>query len=185
MLIGYLEDDPTQSDLVRQWLQSEGHEVLHRDTGADFIEVLKHHPVDLFILDWQLPDTQGIDVLGKIRQQMGLKAPVIFATQRDSEQDIVSALKGGADDYLKKPLSKAELLARIDSLARRAGIDQSASVVEVGDIAIDLDVESISQKGEPVKLTPKDYKLAVCLLRNVGLVKRSLGDRCTVKYANS
>lgn len=168
MRIGYLEDDPSQKELVAAWLEAEGHEVLHADTGAGFLKMLRDNPVDVFLLDWQLPDMEGTDVLVKIRENMRLDAPVIFATQRDAEQDIVSALKAGADDYIKKPLSKSELLARIDAIARRAGINPKDDVIEVGSIKIDLSTETISVEDEPVKMTSKDYQLAVCLLKNIG-----------------
>jgi len=168
MRIGYLEDDPSQKELVTSWLESEGHAVLHAGTGAGFLKMLRDNPVDLFLLDWQLPDMEGTDVLVKIRENLRLDVPVIFATQRDSEQDIVSALRAGADDYIKKPLSKSELLARIDAIGRRAGINPQSSVVEVDAIKIDLKSETISVDGQPVKMTSKDYQLAVCLLKNIG-----------------
>lgn len=168
MRIGYLEDDPSQKELVASWLEAEGYEVLHADTGAGFLKMLRDNPVDVFLLDWQLPDMEGTDVLAKIRENMRLDAPVIFATQRDAEQDIVSALKAGADDYIKKPLSKSELLARIDAIARRAGINPKDNVIQVGAIKIDLSAEVISVDDEPVKMTSKDYQLAVCLLKNIG-----------------
>lgn len=168
MRIGYLEDDPAQAELVTSWLTAEGHETIHAGTGEKFIKLLRDNPVDLFILDWQLPDMEGPEVLVKIRQSLGLKTPVIFATQRDSEQDIVSALSAGADDYVKKPLSKGELLARVEAIARRAGIVNDSSVIEVGSIVINTDEETISVDDLPIKMTPKDYKVAVCLLRNIG-----------------
>ena len=168
MRIGYLEDDPSQIELVTSWLEAEGYDVVHSNNGDSFLKLLRDNPVDLFLLDWQLPDMEGTEVLVKIRENMRLETPVIFATQRDAEQDIVSALNAGADDYIKKPLGKNELLARIDAIARRAGLSNHESVIDVGSIQIDLDAETISVDGEPVKMTPKDYKLAVCLLRNIG-----------------
>ena len=168
MRIGYLEDDPSQAELVTSWLKADGHDVLHADGGEKFIKALRDNPVDLFILDWQLPDMEGPDVLVRIRESLGLKAPVIFATQRDSEQDIVSALNAGADDYVRKPLSKGELLARVDAIARRAGIVGGQSMIEVGSITINTEDETISVDNNPVKMTPKDYKVALCLLKNIG-----------------
>jgi len=168
MRIGYLEDQQSQSDLVISWLEGEGFEVVHGATGADFIKALRHNPVDLMLLDWQLPDMEGLEVLSIVRQQLNLRVPVIFATQRDAEQDIVEALRSGADDYLIKPLRKAELLARLGALARRAGVNTNDTKITVGPIVIDLSREMIEVDGDPVKLTPKDYQLACCLLKNVG-----------------
>lgn len=168
MRIGYLEDDPSQVNLVVSWLEAEGYEILHASSGEAFLKSLRDNPVDLFILDWQLPDMQGPEVLTKIRESLGLKAPVIFATQRDSEQDIVSALNAGADDYVRKPLSKGELLARVEAIARRAGIVSDAPEIEVGSIVINTESETIRVDGELIKMTPKDYKVALCLLKNIG-----------------
>lgn len=168
MRIGYLEDDPSQSGLVMSWLEAEGIDVVHADNGEGFLKLLRDNPVDLFILDWQLPDMEGPEVLVKLRENLGLKTPVIFATQRDSEQDIVSALRAGADDYVRKPLSKGELLARVNAIARRAGIVGDETLIEVGSILINTGDETVRVDGELVKMTPKDYRVALCLLKNIG-----------------
>lgn len=168
MRIGYLEDEQSQAELVKSWLLGEGFEVNHADTGREFIRLLTDNPVDMLILDWQLPDMEGVDVLAFVRNQLNSNVPVIFATQRDAEADIVKALQAGADDYLVKPLRKGELLARLDSLARRAGVTNNDSRIELGPITLDNAAQIVTVNGEVVKLTPKDYQLACCMLRNVG-----------------
>jgi len=168
MRIGYLEDQQAQAELVISWLEDRGYEVFHSATGAEFIKTLVDNPVDLLVLDWQLPDMEGVEVLRNIRQQLQIDAPVIFATQRDAETDIVRALECGADDYLVKPLRQAELLARLEALARRAGVGVSSDFIELGPIVIDTASEKVTVNDNTVKLTPKDYKLACCLLRNIG-----------------
>jgi DNA-binding response OmpR family regulator len=168
MRIGYLEDQQAQAELVISWLEDRGYEVFHAATGAEFLKTLVDNPVDLLVLDWQLPDMEGVDVLRSIRQQLQIDAPVIFATQRDAEADIVRALECGADDYLVKPLRQAELLARLEALARRAGVGVSADFIELGPIVIDTAAEKVTVNNCAVKLTPKDYKLACCLLGNIG-----------------
>lgn len=168
MRIGYLEDEQSQAELVKSWLLGEGFEVNHADTGREFIRLLTDNPVDMIILDWQLPDMEGVDVLASVRNQLNSNVPVIFATQRDAEADIVKALQAGADDYLVKPLRKGELLARLDSLARRAGVTNNDSRIELGPITLDNAAQIVTVNGEVVKLTPKDYQLACCMLRNVG-----------------
>lgn len=168
MRIGYLEDEQSQAQLVISWLESKEFAVIYANNGADFIKALKDNPVDLLILDWHLPDMEGLDVLSVVRGRLNLDIPVIFATQRNAEADIVQALEFGADDYLVKPLRKAELLARIDALARRAGVNAEESQIKVGPIVIHTESETVLVADEVVKLTPKDYKLACCLLRNVG-----------------
>ena len=168
MRIGYLEDEQSQADLVIEWLHAEGFSVVHGATGQAFINLLKNNPVDLLILDWQLPDMEGVAALGTIKNQLELHVPVIFATQRDAEADIVKALQSGADDYLVKPLRRAELIARVEALARRAGVGSQDNQLKVGHIVVDFASATILVEGQPVKLTPKDYKLACCLLKNVG-----------------
>ena len=124
MRIGYLEDQPSQAALVISWLEARGFTVWHADNGGEFLRMLVDNPVDVLILDWQLPDMEGVDVLRKVRHQLELDVPVIFTTQRDAEGDIVTALQSGADDYLVKPLRQAELLARLEALGRRVGVGQ-------------------------------------------------------------
>lgn len=168
MRIGYLEDDQSQADQVISWLSATGHTVLHAENGAGFLNLVKNNPVDMLILDWQLPDMEGVQVLETVNTQIEHNIPVIFATQRDAEADIVRALQAGADDYLVKPLREGELLARVEALARRAGVSPADSVLEVGHITVNLAAENISIGDQLVKLTPKDYRLACCLLKNIG-----------------
>lgn len=170
MRIGYLEDEQSQADLVNSWLLSRDYDVVHATNGTDFLRLLKNNPVDILILDWQLPDMEGIAVLRTIKGQFDQNIPVIFATQRDAEADIVQALQAGADDYLVKPLREAELIARVEALARRAGVRPVESQIKVGHITVDLASERIFVGQDVVKLTPKDYKLACCLLKNVGKI---------------
>ena len=92
--IGYLEDEYSQSELVKSWLMGEGFAVTHASTGRGFISLLADNPVDLLILDWHLPDMEGIEVLGSVRDQLNSDVPVVFATQRDAEADHVLSREG-------------------------------------------------------------------------------------------
>jgi len=166
--IGILEDDITQAALVCSWLRTQGHEVLHVTAGDEFLSLIHSQPIDIAILDWEVPDLSGISVLKALREKLQENLPVLFTTHRDDEQDIVEALHHGADDYLVKPLRKAELLARIAALGRRAGIETRSNKLKLGPIEVNLNQKAVTVSGETVKLTNKDYQLTCCLLRNVG-----------------
>ena len=171
MHIALLEDDPNQVELIRLWLHDAGHQCDTFTTGDTFDATLKQHRhYDLFVLDWMLPDTSGIDVLKKIRQEYCQNTPIIFVTARDSEQDIVHALQAGADDYMIKPIKQMEMIARINAAARRAhsGNEAEGEVLEVGPFRIAFSERAIHFGNETIELTQKEFALAVFLLRNNG-----------------
>lgn len=167
--VALLEDDLAQAKLLRQWLSEEGYEVCHRDSVAGFTEMLAQQPVDLAILDWQLPDATGIEALNWIRNHYQDALPVLFSTQRDSEEDVVEALKAGADDYMIKPPRRAELMARLSAIGRRIGLEKLNSPrLELAHIVIDQDAQKVFVHDEEVKLTRKDFLLACCVIKNQG-----------------
>jgi len=118
MRIAILEDDPSQLELFSHWLTLAGHQPLPFERGAAFLSAIHQEQFEMLILDWNLPDATGIDILRQLREKS--KVPVLFCTARDDRDDVVKALNEGADDYLIKPLRRMELLARIESVARRA-----------------------------------------------------------------
>jgi DNA-binding response OmpR family regulator len=174
MRIAVLEDDPSQADLIRLWLIGAGHTCHCFARGREFMRVMARDSFDLLMFDWELPDVNGDAVLTWVRANVRDNIPVLFATARANEQDIVHALKSGADDYLVKPLRKTELLARIEALARRAKPQpRSAERLKVGQFEIDTDRRVVLRDGKPVELTQKDFDLASFFFRNVGsLVSR-------------
>ncbi|WP_086932963.1 response regulator transcription factor [Agarilytica rhodophyticola] len=168
MKISVLEDDDAQAELMSQWLTDAGHEINHSANCKQFIESFALFNPDLAILDWELPDGTGVEVLETIRQRFDSHIPILFTTQRDSEEDIVNALKNGADDYLIKPLRLREFSARLAALGRRAGIKNDSDLITEGPFVIDTKAEIVMRDGEPVKLTQKDYAVTVCLFKNLG-----------------
>lgn len=170
MKIGLLEDDFAQAQLLVFWLEEEGHQVEHAELSAEFLAKVASQPLDIIILDWEVPDKSGIDVLKNLRQEKKSKIPILFTTQRDSEEDIVTALQAGADDYLVKPVRKGELLARLSALGRRSGIGDNEKILEFGPVKLDSTAEQVLLNGKPAKLTRKDYLVAKCLIQHFGKV---------------
>ena len=170
MLIGILEDDPAQAQLLISWLKTAGHQVEHALSGDAFLSLYAQHAFDLAILDWQVPDKTGLEVLSILRGKYECQIPILFSTQRDTEADIVTALQAGADDYLAKPVRQAELLARIAALGRRAGIVEVKALMVFGPLTVDTKNQTITRDGEAIKLTRKDYLVALCLFQNIGKV---------------
>jgi two-component system, OmpR family, response regulator RegX3 len=172
--IALLEDDSAQIDLVTLWLNGAGHSCEVFTCGKDLKESLTRTHFDFFVLDWELPDTTGLEVLKWLAQNERSRAPVIFTSARDSEEHIAMNLRAGADDYLVKPLRKLELLARIDAVARRVRSRSSMdSVLTFNDLHIDIQARSVTRNGQAVRLTRKDFDLAVVFFRNLGrLVSR-------------
>ncbi|MEM7216936.1 MAG: response regulator transcription factor [Pseudomonadota bacterium] len=171
MKIILLEDDQAQADMLCDWLEAEGHHCEHALTGADFVARLKQADFDLLVLDWELPDMTGIDVLKLVRSTVNWHVPILFVTQRDAESDIVEALSCGADDYMVKRASKAEFLARVTALSRRLG---SAELeVSFGPFTFNLENKTVMRCGEEIRLTAREFEVAHYLFQRMGrLVSR-------------
>lgn len=168
MRIALLEDQQEQAQHIQSILSERGHHCDSFPTGQSFLSAALHRSYDLMILDWQIPDMTGIDVLKSVRAQINWPIPVIFLTQRDSEADIVQALDAGADDFLAKPARAAELAARINALARRANPDNEKEVLKHGPFEINTQHRTISLHGEGLALTDKDFDLTLFLFQNQG-----------------
>jgi DNA-binding response OmpR family regulator len=168
--IAYLEDDPDQAALVRTWLEADGHSCHAFDRGHALLRALAHESFDLYVLDWELPDSDGVEVLKEIRARTP-RAPVIFTTARDGADDVARVLKSGADDYIAKPVRRAELLARIEAVSRRVqGPQAGAQVLEHPPFRIDRAARTVERNGERLVLTDKEYALAEFLFLNAGNV---------------
>jgi two-component system response regulator RegX3 len=170
-----LEDDPIQLQLAQSWLQANGHQVTGVTEGHHALKALERDSFDLAILDWMVPDLSGPDLLTWIRQRPK-RLPVMFATARDDEMEIVSMLRLGADDYIVKPLRRLEFLARVEAIGRLAGVlgPDSEEPFEVGPYRIEPRVRSIWLQGRAVKMTPRMADVALILFRKRGeLVSRA------------
>ena len=169
MRIAILEDDPDQAELVSLWLQDAGYSVTCESSSAGFVRAIRRDSFDLYLLDWIVPVLSGIEVLRKLRSEMGDNTPVIVATVKDKEQSIVRALEAGADDYIVKPMRRAELVARVAAILRRAGVGVTADpVLDAQPFEVDIRKQSLSLDGEEILLTNREFELAVFLFRNAG-----------------
>ncbi len=170
MRIALLEDDQQLADLMVVWLEAAGHNCIHFSTGNRLLEVLPREEFDLIILDWLLPDISGDEILRWIRENLGWQVPVVFVTQRDSQEDIVSALQQGADDYMIKPITPLEMLARITALGRRTRTEpeEKTRVIERPPYRLDLESHTLTWNDEVVTLTQKEFDLAAYLFSNSG-----------------
>ncbi len=139
------------------------------NTGQSLIDTLPMEKFALLIVDWELPDISGDDILHWVRDNHGWDLPVIFATGRDATEDIVAMLDAGADDYMTKPVNLQEMLARITSLVRRSQHkERKMEVVDIEPFTLDFNCHRISISGNEVGLTPKEFELAGYLLSNIG-----------------
>ena len=168
MRIAILEDDPDQLALLKHWLSAAGHHVHGFLRGREIITHAGRESFDLFLLDWQVPDLSGTDVLVWIRENVSRTLPILFVTVRDSEEDIVFALERGADDYMVKPVRRQEMLARVNALLRRAFPGVERTLLEFPPFVINTAHREIRRDGTRIELRPKEYELAVVLFRNIG-----------------
>jgi two-component system, OmpR family, response regulator len=169
MRIVLIEDDRRLAQLLATRLRREGHEAETCDNGVDGLDRAGSGEVDLAVIDVMLPGMDGMALTSEMRER-GVHIPVLLLTARDTVEDRVSGLRSGADDYLVKPFAFAELLARIDALARRAGPREDASVLAFGKVALDGRTRRVTVGGHEVELTAKEFDVLRYLLANSGRV---------------
>jgi DNA-binding response OmpR family regulator len=167
MQIALVEDDTDFAAMVSHWLGGFAYQCQHFRDGQTAIG-LDLSKWDLIILDWQLPDSTGIDVLKHIRQRDQGATPVIIVTVRDAEEDVVAALKAGCDDYLVKPVRRMELLARIDAVTRRRTRPSVNQRLEFGPYSFAIQQRSVTLHGQRIELTEREYTLALFIFQRVG-----------------
>ncbi len=166
-----VDDDPQSLRYIRRTLEMGGYEAIVTGDPAQCIRLIQQHAPDLVLLDMKLPGTSGFDLLQRIRELSGV--PVIFLTGSDQGDSSVRALKAGADDYVTKPFSPSELLARIEVVIRRRVVPPVSEVqptLVLGDLAISFAERKVTRAGQPVSLTATEYKLLYHLASHPGQV---------------
>ena len=165
-----VDDEPSIRELVSASLHFSGFDVKTASNGTEAIDVITQTDPDLVVLDVMLPDIDGFTVTRRIRQQ-GVEAPVLFLTARDDTQDKVMGLTVGGDDYVTKPFSLEEVVARIRAILRRTKEQvEDDPVIRVADLEINEDSHDVTRHGILVDLSPTEYKLLRYLMDNEGLV---------------
>ncbi len=162
-----VDDETNIAELLRMALRYEGWDVTVAHTGRKAVQAAKDVRPDAVVLDWMLPDFDGLEVLRKMRADQP-DLPVLFLTARDAVEDRVAGLTAGGDDYVTKPFSLEEVVARLRGLMRRAGAMDArpSNVLTVGDLVLDEDSHDVSRGGEPVNLTATEFELLRYLMRN-------------------
>ncbi|MEZ5237982.1 MAG: response regulator transcription factor [Microthrixaceae bacterium] len=167
-----IEDDPTLAEVVELYLRREGYEVVHHTDGESGIEAALRCEPDLVVIDVMLPGVDGYEVCRRLRNSSPV--PVIMLTARASEDDRVLGLQLGADDYVTKPFSPRELVARIAAVLRRSGdsaalAQAGAATLQAGDLELDLASREVRRGRDPVSLTAKEFDLLAHLMRHPGV----------------
>ncbi len=168
MRILVVEDDLKMAGLIRRGLLAEGHAADVTASGEDAVWMAQAHPYDAVVLDVMLPGLNGFETCRRLREA-NVWAPVLMLTARDSVEDRVGGLDAGADDYLVKPFSFAELVARLRAVARRGSIERPTAL-DVGDLRLDPASRRASRDGQAIALSPKEFALLEAFMRRPGQV---------------
>jgi len=166
-----IEDDPSIVEMLRYNLQKSGFDPLVAMDGEEGVMLVEEEAPDLVILDWMLPLMSGIEVCRRIRRRPESKdLPIIMLTAKGEETDRVRGLESGADDYVVKPFSPTEMMARVRAVLRRAKPALNEETLEYSGIEMDLAAHRVTRDGDPVKLGPTEYRLLKVFLERPGRV---------------
>ena len=169
-----IEDNPDLAFGLRRTLEFEGYDVALAETGPTGLSEARTTGTDLVLLDLMLPEMDGFKILRELRRG-GSRVPVLVLTARSDESDVVMCFDSGADDYVTKPFSTVELLARVRALLRRGASDGNGAQpakrhFAFGDVQVDAESRTVERGGRPVQLTPKEFDLLLALLEREGAV---------------
>ena len=170
MKILVVDDEPKIRELIGQYLTVAGYETEFAKDGIEALNIVTKGDIDLVILDVMMPFMDGITCLKEMRSR-GFKTPVIILSAKGEEYDKITGFEAGTDDYVVKPFSPKELMARVKAVAMRANpeLTENNEKYIFGDLVIDVPSHSIKIKGEYINVTPKEFDLLVCLVQNKGV----------------
>jgi DNA-binding response OmpR family regulator len=161
-----VEDDTKIAELIRLYLEKDGYRVQVAHDGAEGLELGLRGGQELVVLDLMLPSVDGFDVARMLRAES--KVPIIMLTARSTEDDKLRGLDMGADDYMTKPFSPRELVARVRAVLRRTSDEEDVEPVKLGDIEVDFSRHEARLRGHPIHLTPKEFRLLATLAKDPG-----------------
>jgi two-component system OmpR family response regulator len=160
-----VDDEPSIVDAVATALRYEGYEVAEAATGREALAAVARAEPDLVVLDWMLPDIEGIEVGRRLRAG-GFRTAVLFLTAKDSTENKVEALRAGGDDYVTKPFSLAEIVARVHAILRRTGGELPGDMLRFADLSLDERRHEVFRAGAPIELTATEFSLLRYFLLN-------------------
>jgi DNA-binding response OmpR family regulator len=167
-----VDDEPTIVEVVARYMERAGYETLEAADGLEALQLAEQRRPDLIVLDVMLPGIDGIEVMRRLHERPGKPVPVILLTARGEESDRLVGLRRGADDYVVKPFSPAELVARVDAVLRRVSppVDQPPPPIEVGPLRIDPAMRTVALDGDEISLTQREFDLLAYLAAHPGQV---------------
>jgi two-component system phosphate regulon response regulator PhoB len=166
-----VEDEAALAEMLRYNLEAEGFHVLHVSTGEEAELVVAEERPDLIVLDWMLPSVSGIELCRRLRTKPATRSvPILMLTARGEEGDRIRGLSTGADDYVVKPFSLPELMARVKAILRRASPDRMADVLKVADIELNRAAHRVTRGAREVRLGPTEFRLLEFLMESAGRV---------------
>ncbi|AWL05312.1 response regulator transcription factor [Massilia oculi] len=169
MKIAVLEQDRPQADLICQVLSAAGHSCQSYDSAKELLGQLRKDSADMLVMDWNVPDMEGGEVLRRAKEKLASTAPTMFLVGNNAEDDIIAGVTAGADDYLVKPLRRGELVARVSALLRRAYPSQnSAEQLQFGPYTFETRPGRLLKDGSVIDVTQKEFSLALLFFRNIG-----------------
>lgn len=168
MRVLIVDDETAVREAISRALRMEGHDIRTAPNGAAGLEALGAEPIDVVVLDVQMPLVDGLEMCRRMRA-LGDRTPVLMLTARSTVGDRVAGLDAGADDYLVKPFAFPELLARVRALVRRSRGDQLLRLA-ISDLVMDVADRKVTRGGQPIDLTPREFDLLAYLVRNKGVI---------------